>query len=284
MFFGAHVTIAGGIKNAPISAGQLGCEVFQMFTRSPQGGKAKPLTKKVLADFWHECEKAEQKEWYVHTPYYINLASSKKRIQHGSVEVIRKDLERASALQAKYLMTHLGSSRDVGEKQAIKMVIDGLAQVLRGYKGKTQFLIEISAGSGNIIGDTFEEIAEIIKGVEKKVDYKIGVCFDTCHAFASGYDLRNKKAVTAVFKKFDKVIGLNRLKLMHVNDALKDVGSHVDRHEHIGKGKIGIAGFKALIEMPKMKNINMILETRPGDKKVDARVEDLRLLKKLRGK
>lgn len=284
MYFGAHVSIAGGIVNAPISAGQLSCEVFQLFTRSPQGGAAKPLTKKVLADFWQACEDNQQKEWYVHTPYYLNLASSNKRIWQSSIEVIRLDLERASTIKAKYLMTHLGSSKDLGETVAVKKVIEGLVQILRGYRGSTQFLIEMSAGSGNIIGDTFEEIAEIIKGVEKKVNYKIGVCFDTCHAFASGYDLRDKKTVKATFKQMDKTIGASRLKLMHVNDALKDLGSKVDRHAHIGQGKIGAKGFQEIIRLPKMKNINMILETKSGEGKIDDRVKDLNILKKLRGK
>ena len=284
MLFGSHVSISGGVVNAPANAGRLGCEVFQMFTRSPQGGKAKPLTKKVLNVFWQGCREHKQKEWYVHTPYYLNLASAKKQIRRASIKVIRLDLERASLLKAKYLMTHLGSSRDLGQKAAIKMTVDGLVQILKGYKRKTPFLIEISAGSGNIIGDSFEEIAEIIKRTERRVKYKIGACFDTCHAFASGYDLRSKKAVNETFKKFDKVIGLSRLKLIHVNDALKDLGSHVDRHAHIGKGKIGLAGFRAMIKMPKLKNVNMVLETKPGEGKVDARVEDLRVLKKMRGR
>ena len=148
--------------------------------------------------------------------------------------------------------------------------------MLDGYKGETQFLIEISAGAGEIIGDTYEEIAEII--FDKKLKkYDIGVCYDTQHGFASGYDTRDKKAVDATLQLFDKIIGLDKLKMSHCNDSETELGSHRDRHAHIGEGKIGRAGFAALITHPKLKNINWYLETE-HDKVED----DLKILKKIR--
>lgn len=277
MLFGAHVSIAGGLTNAPKNAADIGCEVFQMFTRSPQGGFVAPLNKKIATEFKSLCKKYNQKEWVVHTPYFINFASANKRIYHASVTVIREELERASMLGAKYLMTHLGSYKDLGHDAGLEQLTTGLSEVLKGYTGITQFLIEISAGSGEIIGDTFEEIAEIINHTKLK-KYNIGVCFDTQHGFASGYDLRTPEAVADTWKKFNKIIGLKKLKLSHCNDSKTELGSHRDRHEHIGDGLIGKAGFKSLLAHPAMKKINFILETEP-----DGVIKDLALLKKIRG-
>lgn len=275
MNIGAHVSIAGGIYNAPENAAKAGCECFQMFTRSPQGGQASVLDDKIVSQFKKNCQKHNLSNYYIHTPYYINLASSKNRIRFGSSSVIREDLERGSLLGAKYLMTHLGSSKDVGEKEAFKKVVEGLRRILTGYKGKTQFLIENSAGAGNIIGDSFKEIGQIIKALPQ---FDMGVCFDTCHAFVSGYNLQTKFAVEKVLKQFDKEIGLSKLKLIHANDAKSDLGSHIDRHEHIGYGRIGREGFYVLLHHPRLRDIDFILETPRGKD-----VNNIKILKELRG-
>ncbi len=276
MLFGAHVSIAGGLPNAPLNAAKIGCEVFQMFTRSPQGGYVAPLDEGVIAEFKKNCKENNLKEWVVHTPYFINFASGNNRIRHGSIKIVREELERASMLGTKYLMTHLGSYKDLGHDVGLERVVSGLKEMLTGYKGETQFLIEIAAGSGEIIGDQFEEIAEIIHHKELK-RFKIGVCFDTQHAFASGYDLRTAAAVKETFTKLDKTIGLPNLKLSHCNDSKTELGSRRDRHEHIGEGQIGLAGFKAMIKSEQLKNINFILETEHD--KVE---NDLEILKKFR--
>lgn len=277
MLFGAHVSIAGGLTNAPKNAADIGCEVFQMFTRSPQGGYVAPLDKKIAAEFKSLCKEYDQKEWVVHTPYFINFASANKRIYHASITVIREELERASLLGAKYLMTHLGSYKDLGHDVGLEQLVNGLNEMLTGYKGTTQFLIEISAGSGEIIGDTFEEIAEIIHH-QKLKKYDIGVCYDTQHGFASGYDIRTPETVTETWEKFDKIVSLAKLRLSHCNDSKTELGSHKDRHEHIGVGLIGKPGFESLLAHPAMKKINFILETEP-----DGVIKDLELLKKIRG-
>lgn len=276
MLFGAHVSIAGGLVNAPLNAKELGCEVFQMFTRSPQGGWVPELNAKIAAEFKENCKKAKQKEWYVHTPYFINYASSNPRIKHASINVVREELERASALDAKYLMTHLGSYASTGRKKGFVQLIDGLDATLKGYRGKTNFLIEISAGAGEIIGSSFKEIAEIIFH-PKLNKYNIGVCFDTQHAFASGYDLRDPEAVKKTFDSFNKEVGLEKLKMSHCNDSKTAFNSRSDHHEHIGKGKIGLGGFAAILNDKRMRKINFILET-----KGDAVMDDIETLKAAR--
>ena len=276
MLFGAHVSIANGLPNAPLNAAKIGCEVFQMFTRSPQGGWVAPLDENIAKEFKDNCKKAKQKMWVIHAPYFINFASANPRIKHGSISVIRKELERGSMLGAAYLMTHLGSYKDLGEAKGFTQLIEALDETLKGYKGSTEFLIEISAGSGAIIGDTFEEIGEIIHHPKLK-KYNIGVCYDTQHAFACGYDCRAPEAWNATLKKFDEAVGLEKLKLFHCNDSKTELGSHRDRHEHIGHGKIGLKGFKNILGDKRLKNINFILETEH-----DAVKKDLKVLKKIR--
>lgn len=277
MYFGAHVSVAGGLQNAPINAAALGCEVFQFFSRSPQGGPAPKLTDDILEAFQTGCQQQDLKEWVIHAPYYINFANAEERIRKNSIRIIREELERGSLLGAKYVMFHPGSAKEVGEAKGQQYVIDGIKEIYEKYSGSTELLIEISAGAGAVIGDTFDEVAALLDGVGEK---KLGVCFDTAHAFASGYDLRTKEAVETTFKEFDQQIGLSRLKMSHCNDSKVDLGSRKDRHEHLGKGFIGLEGFEAIVNHPKLAHINLYLETEP-----DAlRAEDLTHLKKMRGK
>jgi len=273
---GAHVSASGDIAQAPLRAHEIGLECFQFFSRSPQGGPAKPITEKLIKDFIAGCRRYEM-ESYIHAPYYINLASAKNNVYYGSISVIREELERGSMLGAKYLMAHLGSAKELGGKEGIKKSIEGLIKILDGYKGKTEFLIEMSAGAGAIIGDTFEEIAKIINSAKLK-KFNIGICFDTCHGFASGYDLRDAKSVKGTFKQFDKMLGLKKLKLIHANDCASEFGSHKDRHAHIGAGNIGLAGFEAITDLAKKRKINLILET-PHDALLK---QDIKLLKGMR--
>jgi len=276
MNIGVHVSIAGGVQEAPLNAAKTGCECFQMFSRSPRGGPAPVLDEETLAAFYDNCKKGDIKNYYIHTPYYINLASAKDKISESSIRIIREELERASILGARAVMTHLGSAKDLGQKKALQQTITGIRKILKGYTGSAQFLIENSAGSGGtIIGNTFEEIGAIVSANK---EYDIGVCFDTCHAFVSGYDLRTKTAVETTFKAFDKHIGSKRLKLIHANDTQKELGSHVDRHEHIGHGQIGEKGFRALMQHSALRSVDWILET-PRDGK---HISDLKNLKKFR--
>jgi deoxyribonuclease IV len=182
----------------------------------------------------------------VHCPYFVNFGSKKPRIYHGSISVVAEELKRANMLGAKYVMTHLGSGKDLGKEKALKQAKEGLSEVLKKYQGETQFLLEIAAGAGETLGGTFEQLAELMEPLVKFKTFG-GICFDTQHAFASGYDLRDEKSVASTFKQFDKVIGLKWLKMSHINDSKIELGGKKDRHEHIGDGKIGEKGFGALI-------------------------------------
>lgn len=280
MLFGVHVSIAGGIFKAPANAKEINCEVFQMFSRSPRGGPAPALTKDIVAAFQSEMKANGQAEAYIHAPYYINLASADSKIRNSSIRIIQEELERASILGVKYVMTHLGSARDLERAEAVLAVTDAVRKILDGYNGATLLLLENSAGSGDVIGSRFEELKEILDGIPRQARDICGVCFDTCHAFASGYDLRTEKAVDETLKEFDRIIGLKFLKMIHINDSKAELGKRLDRHEHIGQGHIGLVGFQALISHPTLKNINMIAET-PEDERGD-QADDLKILKKMR--
>jgi len=257
MNIGCHISIAGGVFNAPERAHELGCECFQMFSRSPQGGKAPELTDEVIGKWNNELKKYKIKDVYIHTPYYINFASVNNRIRHGSVSVVRDEL-----------------AKDIGGKEATKKTIEMLKETLRGYTGSAKLLIENAAGAGAIIGAKFTEIKEIIDGVgDKNI---AGVCMDTQHAFASGYDWSDVN-FNSTLKQIDEELGLDKIKLMHANDSKVELGAKRDRHEHIGDGHIGKNAFKNIVQFANKKNIDMILET-PHDKVQ----EDIKLLKKFR--
>ncbi len=325
---GCHVSIAGGVFNAPERAAFLGCETFQIFTRSPQGGPAPELTGEVVEKFKDEMHKyyplpqyqslrcpsasvrgrpnpphkGEGKvnesssplmgegrwgcDFVVHCPYYINFGSGKPQTYHSSIAIVRGELERASLLGGKFVMFHTGSGKDLGKAKAIKQAQEGLKKVLDGYKGTSQLLIEIAAGAGEILGDTFEEVAELMEPLKKHPGFG-GICFDTQHAWASGYDVRKGDWI----KQFDKIIGLKWLKMSHINDSKVELGARKDRHEHIGEGLIGKKGFgeflgslSSTLSTPSegesnevLRSMPLILETEHDKVKVD-----IKILKSLR--
>lgn len=283
MLIGMHVSAADGLENAPRNAAALGCETFQFFSRSPQGGPAPKLDAAAAKRFRSTCEESGLERYAIHAPYYINYASPEARIRKGSVRVIREELERGTLLGAEYLMTHLGSAKDLGdERAALKLVAEGIRETLDGYKGTTRFLVEIAAGSGMVVGDSFEDIATVIDSVKVKAGTPaIGVCFDTQHAFASGYDLRGEKAVKTTMAELDRTIGLDRVMMSHANDSKPGLGERKDRHEHIGAGAIGIEGFRAIVNHPRLKHWLFVLET-PKDGKESADLETLKSLRKKR--
>ena len=277
MHIGAHISAAGDVTLAPERSKKIGGECCQFFSRPPQGGKGKELTEAIGQKFKANMKKYGQAAAYIHAPYYLNFASLNNRIYYGSISVIRAELERGNILGVKALMFHPGSYKESGEKKGLKLVCEGLEKVLNDYQGKTELLIEMSAGAGAIIGDTYEEIDKIINSKELK-KYKIGICFDTAHAFASGYDLRAEAAVKKTFSDFDKVLGYKNLKLIHANDSKVELNAKKDRHEHIGQGQIGLVGFQAIVNFAKAKKIDLILET-PD---LAGRKKDIEILKKLR--
>ena len=270
---GCHVSIAGGVQNAPKRAADLGCEVFQLFTRSPQGGPAPELTKELLAEFKSEMKKWNQENCYIHTPYYINFASVKENVRKASIRVVREELERGSLIGAKYVMTHLGSAKDYDNKDdALDVVAKSVSEIMKDYEGTTIFLLEISAGAGDIIGSTFEELEYILRNNNKTVD----ICLDSAHMFASGYDIKTDDGFKQTIDQIKATVGLDRIKLILANDSMIGLGEKKDRHEHIGEGKIGQEGFVNL--MSQFPNVDMVLETDH-----DRVEEDIKKLKKLRG-
>lgn len=270
MKVGCHVSIAGGIWNAPKNAADLGCEVFQIFSRSPRGGPAPKIDKETVGRFRDEMKKWNQKNFYIHAPYYINFASIDSKIRSSSIKVIREELERGSLLGAKYLMTHLGSSRNIDRKEALSLVKDAITEVMRGYRGKTKFLLEISAGAGEVIGDTFEEL-----GYLAGKSSKIGICLDSAHMFASGYELRTKSGILNTIEAIKVGIGMENVCLIHANDSKVGLGERKDRHDHVGDGKIGIVGFKNLFNA--FSDVDFILETKP-----DGVARDIKKIKRIR--
>ena len=275
MYIGAHISIADGLENAPERALDLGAEVMQIFTRSPQGGPFLEISEEMVKSFKENCRKFGIKNVYVHTPYFINLASKNNRIYYGSISSIRKELERASQLEAKYVMTHLGSAKDLGEEESIKKTIEGLEKIFEDYSGSAKLLIENSAGAGQIIGSDFKQIGKIFSSTPDFDEYLAGVCLDTQHSFVSGYNWKNN--FTQTIEKIDMDLGFKNIKLIHSNDSLTDFNSRKDRHTHIGQGKIGLDGFEKLAAFAKENNIDMICETAyPGV------IEDIKILKEMR--
>lgn len=280
MRFGAHVSIAGGLWKAGIEGRELGCEIIQIFSRSPQMFAAKPISDEEAEKFKASMKENDIEDVYIHAPYIINLASEKNTVRFGSIKILREELERGTKLGAKAMMFHPGSAKELGQKEGTAAVIKGLDRVMDGYEGTCKLLIEISAGAGAVMGDRFEEIAEFIDKAERGKD--IGVCFDTQHAFASGYDLRTKETINETFKAFDEVIGLKKLAAIHCNDSKVEINTRKDRHEHLGMGFIGKESFQRLVQNPKLQKIDLILETPFDDEGEGSRKKDLALLKKFR--
>lgn len=282
MLFGSHVSAAGGVGKAPERAAQVGCEVFQFFSRPPQGGPAPKLTARQVEEFKQNCRKFKQAESYIHTPYYINFASTTPRIRYGSIAVVREELERGALLGCRYVMTHLGSTRSAGPSLGFHKTWRAIQRLLDGYQGACQLLLEGSSGAGDLVGSTFEELHGLIQNIESAVKYRgrVGVCLDTCHLFAAGYDLRTAAAVKKTLDEFGRIVGFKYLKLVHANDSYGELGGKRDRHEHLGQGKIGLAGFKAFAAEKRLRHVNFVLETPKDSPKDDPR--NLEVLKGFR--
>ena len=276
MPIGAHVSAAGGADKAPARAHNEGLETFQFFSRSPRGGKAPTLTPEIIKNFNAECKKYGIKNTYIHAPYYIGFASLNNRIRYGSISVIREELERASSLGVRAVMTHLGSGTGMTRTEAVKRTIEGINKALNGYTGSATFLVEDAAGAGQIIGADFKEVGQILRGIKHK---NVGFCLDTQHSFAYGYDWRTPATAEKALKELDKEIGLKRLIVIQANDSKVEFNGKRDRHEHINRGHIGEAAFDWIMHHPKLKHLDLILETED-----EGRPADIKILYKLRDK
>ncbi len=260
MNIGAHISAAGGVINLGKRAKEIGASTFQFFSRSPQGGKAPELTKELVNAFFKDMKELNIKNYYIHGPYYTNLASPKPKIYNNSIRILREELERGTTLKARGVMFHPGSAKDTTHKKAMQQVTEGVGKILDEYTGSCALLLENAAGAGEVVGDSLKELGEILH-IYKKKKKNIGICLDTQHMFASGYDIRTKKGVDTVFKEVEEHIGWENVYLFHMNDSKTEFESKKDRHENIGKGFIGEEGFAAILNHKAIKNIDIVLET-----------------------
>jgi deoxyribonuclease-4 len=232
---------------------------MQIFSRNPRGWTVKPLDKADILEFKKLREKWDIAPVFVHTNYLINLASAKPDLYQKSIEHFVIDLERTEHLGAEYLVTHLGSASGQDAEWMIERVAAALNMAMKLHRPKAVILLENTAGEAGDVGYTLEQVQEVITRLDDSSH--IGICYDTCHGFAAGYDIRSKKDVDALAIKIESTVGLKRLKGMHLNDCLRDFSSHVDRHWHIGEGKIGLDGFRILLNHPAFKDVPKIMET-----------------------
>jgi deoxyribonuclease IV len=260
MLFGAHMSIAGGHYKSLLEAQAHGCGTVQMFTKSSNQWNAKPLTDEDIAVFRKTLEETGLKFPTGHDSYLINLASPEATLWRKSVEAFVVEVERSEALGLAYLVMHPGSPTDGNEKAGLKRVATALDEVhKRCPKAKVRVLLETTAGQGNCLGHRFEHLARLLELVKKPE--RLGVCFDTCHVFAAGYALGTRSEYTATMKEFDRVVGLELVRVFHVNDSQKPLGSRVDRHAGLGAGCIGLEAFRMLVNDGRLQDRLFLLET-----------------------
>jgi deoxyribonuclease-4 len=277
MLLGAHVSISGAIHMSVDRAVELGCTTFQIFTRNPRGWTYTKLKKAEVDEFRRKFEAAGFRVAMAHMPYLPNIASPKKDIYEKSVRSLVAELERCGALGLELLVVHVGSHLGAGLEKGVEQVANAVNRAVEAVDNQVKVLLENMAGQRNSCGSRFEDIAEILSRV-KNAD-RVGVCLDTCHLLAAGYDIRSEEGVDATISRFDKVVGLNRLWAVHLNDSKGALGSGLDRHEHIGMGNIGENGFKAFINHPDIRDKPMVIET-PEDERGNY-TTDLAKLRKL---
>ncbi len=275
---GAHVSIAGSIVLAPERGAGIGCEVIQMFSKNQRSWGDKPITLESAEKFKLKMKEMKLSSSAAHAAYLINIATAKKDVHERSKTALIDEINRVEQLGLDYLIFHPGSHLDAGLDNGVKMCGDTLKDVVPLFeKYHMNLLIETAAGQGSNIGFRFSDLARIMNIANDSK--KIGICVDTCHIFAAGYDIRTEFGYETIFKEIDNVIGLDRVMAFHLNDSKTGVGSHVDRHEHIGKGYIGLKPFELLVNDQRFAKKPMYLET-PGD--LEDYRKNLELLKKLR--
>jgi deoxyribonuclease-4 len=260
LLLGAHQSIAGGVENALARGKEVGCDTIQIFVKTPNRWVSKPLAEENVHAFREAV--AETGIWpvFAHSLYLINLATPDDALWQKSLDALVDDLERCERLGLPGLVIHPGSHMGSGEETGIARIaaaLDAAHARLPGYG--VQVWLEVTAGQGDHLGYTFDQLRAMIDAV--KEPERLGVCFDTAHAFAAGYELRTRDGFEATWRAFDEMLGLDRLKAIHLNDSKKELGSRVDRHEHIGKGLLGLEPFRFLLNDPRFRGIPMTLET-----------------------
>jgi len=280
MILGVHVSGAGKIYQTLDIAHDLGCATMQIFSRSPQSWrKGSQIAPEDIKEFVTRRKKYKINPVFIHISYLINLASPDTSLYHGSIQAYIEDIQEAEKLGANYIVTHMGSHKDTSEAAGIKRLIEALNKILEQTKGsRVGILLENTSGSGSWLGYRFYHQHKILKGLKEKS--RVGLCLDTAHAYLAGYDLATKVGLDKMIEEIDEMVGIKLIKLIHLNDAAGELGSHHDRHDHIGLGHIGMAGMKRIINHPKLKNIPMILETPKTNEFSDK--DNLALVRKLK--
>ncbi|MCX5754369.1 MAG: deoxyribonuclease IV [Candidatus Krumholzibacteria bacterium] len=263
MNLGAHMSIAGGMHRALERGRSIGCNAVQLFVQNTSRWRTRKLDPGEIALFRKETGMFAPNFILAHSSYLVNLASNDGRILARSIECFLDEMNRASSLGIPYLVVHPGSHRGAGEAAGLKRIASSLDEILSatGVPGP-EILLETTAGQGDSLGTTFDQLACIIGAV--RAGGSLGVCFDTCHVFAAGYDLRTKRAYEETIRAFDLALGIERLKAFHVNDSRKELGSRVDRHAHIGEGALGLKAFSFLMNDERFFDRPMVLETPKG--------------------
>ena len=277
MRVGLHVSIAGSIGRSVDNASSRGCTAFQIFTRNPRGWTAKALSEQDIKNFKERlaASKIDRSATAAHMPYLPNLSSPEEDPFTKSLNSLSGEIERCSKLGIPYLVAHLGSHKGAGDQKGIEKLVRAFTKAAAENNNDVVILLENTAGQKNSVGSNFEQLASIL--FQLKPANRFGVCLDTCHAFAAGYDIRTEKAAALTLEKFDNAIGFEHLKLIHLNDSKGEIGCGVDRHEHIGLGNIGDVGLRYVIKFANSRKIPLILET-----PIDERCDDIGNLKKVR--
>src|SRR5947209_1120201 len=277
MQVGMHVSIAGSIDRAVDNAVAMDCTAFQIFTRNPRGWEAKPISSKDAASFKEKLKasKIDRYATVAHMPYMPNLSSPDEDPFAKTLGSLIDEIKRCNKLGVPFIVAHLGSHKGAGDKKGIEKLVKAFTNAAKNTSDDVMILLENTSGQQNSVGSDFEQLASIL--FELKPAKRFGICFDTCHAFAAGYDLRTEKAASLTLEKFDKAIGFEHVRILHLNDSKGEMGSNRDRHEHIGLGNIGDIGLSYIIRMANSKKIPIILET-----PIDERRDDIGNMKKVR--
>ena len=272
-----HVSIAGSIDRAVDNAVAMECTAFQIFTRNPRGWAAKPLLSKDITSFKEKlvASKIDRYATVAHMPYLPNLSSPDEDPFAKSLDSLVNEIKRCSKLGMPFIVAHLGSHKGAGDKTGIEKLVKAFTKAAQDTPDDVMILLENTAGQKNSVGSNFEQLASIL--FQLKPAKRFGICFDTCHAFAAGYDLRKEKTASQTLDKFDKAIGFEHLRILHLNDSKGELGCNRDRHEHIGLGQIGELGLSYVIKKANSKKIPIILET-----PIDERRDDPGNMKKVR--
>ena len=272
---GAHVSILGGVENAPERGRKLTCDCIQIFSKNQMQWSAKPLMIEEADRFKENCQKFKIVETVIHDSYLINLGSPDKALLKKSREGFLEEMVRARHLGVEKLIFHPGSHKGSGEQAGLKRVAESLDWTRKEFGGgAVHQILELTAGAGNLLGSSFEQITRIIDLMEDQKS--VGVCLDTCHSYASGYDIKTKEGYEQTMDAFDDLLGIGYLKAIHLNDSKGMLGSRRDRHEQIGKGYLGLDGFRNLLNDDRLQKIPMILETPAGDKMYKKELKILR--------